>query len=215
MITILLVDDHPIARFAVRSLLETQGDIKIVGEASTGEEDILLTKQLNPDIVLMDLDMPGIGGFEASIKLLRSMPDIKIIILTSQEGVIFFEKLMYAGVLGYLTKRNDSKEIIHAIRKVNTGRKYIEQEIADKIAGRKDSQLQKIFESLSAREIQILWMVSRGETAVSIAKKLNIAHKTVNTHRYNLHEKLNVKTDVELMHFALYNGLIEKDPLHE
>jgi DNA-binding NarL/FixJ family response regulator len=82
---------------------------------------------------------------------------------------------MYAGVLGYLTKRNDSKEIIHDIRKVNTGRKYIEQEIANKIASRKDSQLQRIFESLSAREIQILWMVSRGETAVSIAKSYAIS----------------------------------------
>jgi two-component system invasion response regulator UvrY len=163
----------------------------------------------------MDLDMPGIGGFEASLKLLRSLPKIKIIVLTSQESTIFFDRLMYAGVLGYLTKKNNSKGIIEAVRKVNTGRKYIDQEMADKMISQKDNQIQRTFESLSAREIQILWMVSRSETAASIGKKLNISHKTVNTYRYNLYEKLNVKTDVELMHFALHNGLIEKDPSHE
>ncbi len=207
MIKIMLVDDHELIRTGVRRLLEDNPNMDVVGEAGSGEEAISLIKELNPDIVLMDLNMPGIGGLETTKKLKHLIPNIRIIIVTMVDDIMFPQRLLKAGASGYLTKGCKSEEIMRAIRDVMTNKRYISPELAMKMATAVDDD-KSPFTELSERELQVLMMLMGGQRVSEISNKLYISPKTVSTYRSRLHEKLGVKTDIELTRLAIEHGII-------
>ncbi len=212
MIKVLIVDDHQMVRFGTRRLLEDESGLQIVGEASSGEEAIEAVDALNPQVILMDVQMPGIGGLEATRRCLRIAPDVKIIALSMHDGEPFPSKLFEAGAKGYVSKRSDPEELILAIRKVMAGQRYISTDIAQNLALRPFADAQQSpFEQLSGREMQIALMVIRGMGAAEMGKKLILSPKTVNSYRYRIFEKLDLKNDVELTKLAIQHGLLEAE----
>jgi len=211
MIKIMLVDDHELVRTGVRRLLEDNPDLEIVGEASSGEEAISHIKELNPDVVLMDLNMPGIGGLETTKKIKHFAPHIRIIIVTMVDDTMFPQRLLKAGASGYLTKGAKSEEIMRAIRDVMVNKRYISPELALKMATASDDD-KSPFDGLSERELQVLMMLMDGQRVTDISSKLFISPKTVSTYRSRLHEKLDVKTDIELTRLAIEYGIIAGNP---
>lgn len=213
MIKILIVDDLDLIRVGVKSLLESINGIKVIGEAENGEDAITLARKLSPDIVLMDLQMPGMGGLEATKKMMHYLPDTKVIVLTICEEEPFPTRLIQAGAMGYVTKGCGKEEMVQAIRAVNSGQRYISPKIAQKIALQNLTQGQKSpLELLSERELQIMIMITNGLKAAAIADILCISSKTVNSYRYRIFAKLNINSDVELARLALRLGLVENQP---
>ena len=210
MIHILVVDDHALVRMAVRRQLKNVKDIKVVGEASSGEQALLLTDTLKPTIVLMDILMPGIGGFQASRKILKKYSDrVKIIALTSYSNDTFFMDLLEIGVLGYLTKGVSLEEMLDAIHMVNKGQRYINVELANQfILKRFHHKPEEKFSILSKRELQIASGIIRGKSVQTIAQLLKVKEKTVNSYRYRIFEKLKISDDVGLALLALKEGML-------
>lgn len=212
MINVLLVDDHDLVRTGIRRMIEDVQGIKVIAEARTGEEAIRLGRKLKPHVVLMDVKMPGIGGFEATRKLLRVDPDIKILIVTICNNDLYPARLLQVGASGYLTKGASMNEMIQAIRAVHAGQRYISPEIASRLAFRHVSEEEETpFDSLSERELQVMLMITMGMKVQDIAEKLCLSPKTVNSYRYRIFEKLSVKNDVELTLLAIRHGLIESE----
>jgi len=212
VINVLLVDDHDLVRTGVRKILEETNGIKVVGEASNGEDAVKICRKLNPNVVLMDVRMPGIGGFEATRKLVRQDPDLKILVLTTCDNDIYPSRLLQLGASGYLTKGCSMDEMVQAIRAVHAGQRYISPEIANRLAFRHVTDKdQSPFESLSERELQVMLMITKGVKVQEIADKLHLSPKTVNSYRYRIFEKLGIKNDVELTLLGIRHGLIESE----
>jgi len=211
-IKVLIVDDHRLVRRGILSLLKEVTGIEAIGEAESGEAAIQFIKEKNPDVVLMDLQMPGMGGLEATRKILRINPDIKVLILTVCESDLFPSRLLEEGAVGYITKDCGIEEIVRAIRAVYTGKRYLSPEMAQKMALKRFSNDEiSPFDNLSERELQIMMMITSGSKPQEIAESLHLSPKTINTYRYRLFEKTGVKSDVELTLLALKYGVIEKD----
>lgn len=214
MINILLVDDHDLVRVGFRHIIEDIKGMTVIGEVASGEDAVKFCRTTRPDVVLMDMSMPGIGGFEATKKILRYDPDIKIIVVSTHTENPFPAKVMKAGAYGYLTKGAGAEEMIKAIQQVYVGQKYLSPDIAQQVAlGQLDLKEEDPFEQLSDREMQIMLMLTRGEKVPDIASKLNLTAKTVNTYRYRTFEKLKVNGDVELTHMAIRHKLINPEQL--
>ncbi|WP_199611607.1 UvrY/SirA/GacA family response regulator transcription factor [Flocculibacter collagenilyticus] len=215
MINVFLVDDHELVRTGVKRILNDVRGLKVVGEAKTGEEAVQYCRSNHPNVVLMDMNMPGIGGLEATKKILRFNPDIKVIVLTVHCEDPFPSKVMEIGAHGYLTKSAGSDEMVNAIRAVNSGQRYIAPEIAQQIAlsqfNRKSDP--NPIKNLSERELQIMLMITKGQKVQDIAEQLNLSSKTVNSYRYRMFQKLGVNGDVELTHLAIRHGLLDMDNL--
>ncbi len=210
MIKVMLVDDHDLVRTGIRRLLEDAADIEVVGEAASGETALEQVQAAAPDVVLMDINMPGIGGLEATRKLLRRNPELRIIIVTMHDDDLFPQRLMKAGAMGYLTKGAQIDEILRAIRAVMAGKRYIAPEIAQQMAlSSFDGNEGSPFDSLSEREMQVLLMMMDGQTVSTISEKLCLSPKTVSTYRSRLYSKLGVQNDVELARLALLHGVVE------
>jgi two-component system invasion response regulator UvrY len=213
MIQLMLVDDHELVRAGLKRILEDAKGIKVIAEASTGEEAIQMVRQRRPDVIIMDVNMPGIGGLETTRKLMQISPDIKVIIVTVHVDEPYPTRLLEAGAAGYLTKSCAVDEIVAAIRTVAKGERYIGADIARQVAlsmlpGGKRS----LFEKLSQREMQVMLMVTQGHSIQDISDRLCLSPKTVSTYRYRLYEKLGVDNDVELTHLAMRHGMISIDP---
>lgn len=214
MIKLLLVDDHELVRTGIRRILEDIEDFKVIGEVQNGEDAIKFCRAHSPDVVLMDMNMPGIGGLEATKQILHYAQDCRVIVLSVQKDNPIPARVMQLGAYGYLTKDAEPKEMINAIRKVAVGQRYIAPDIAQQIAiGQLSLNDSNPFEQLSKRELEITIMLTKGSRVPDIANKLNISAKTVNTYRYRMFEKLNVSSDVELTHLALRHGLIDSNQL--
>ncbi|HEB85849.1 MAG TPA: two-component system response regulator UvrY [Gammaproteobacteria bacterium] len=213
MINVMLVDDHDLVRTGVKRLLEDNGGFRIVAEATSGEQALELIRETHPQVVLMDINMPGIGGLEATSKLLRQKADLKIIIISMHTDELFPQRVLKAGAMGYLTKGSHIDEIVHAIHEVLANRHYITPEIAQQLAL---AQVEKSglspFDGLSARELQVMLMMMEGKKINDISEALCLSPKTVSTYRHRLYEKVGVKSDVELARLALFHGLIENVP---
>ena len=210
MIKVLLVDDHELVRTGIRRLLDDTTGIKVISEAETGEEAFDEAKKHKPDVVLMDVNMPGIGGLEATRKLLQIDPSIKIIIVTIHAEEPFPTRLLEAGASGYLTKDCGINEIVKAIRAVVEGERYISADIAQEIAlNVMPGSNQSPFQALSQREMQVMMMVTQGQNVQQISDKLCLSPKTISTYRHRLFEKLNVENDVELTRLAIRHGMID------
>lgn len=212
MITVLLVDDHELVRIGIRRILDDVKGIKVVKEVSSGEEAVKWCR-LNPiDIILMDINMPGIGGIEATKKILRFSVETKIIMLTVYTENPLPTKVMKAGASGYLSKNAGLDEVIKAIKMVYAGQRYITPEIAQKMAlNGLYSSRESPFSELSERELQIMLMITQGEKVNTIAEQLHLSPKTVNSYRYRMFTKLSVNGDVELTHLAIRHGLINPE----
>ena len=212
MINVLIVDDHDLVRTGIRRILDDVSGIKVVGEAKTGEEAVKLGRKLKPQVVLMDVKMPGIGGYEATRKLLRIDPDMKVLIVTICDNDFYPSRLLQVGAAGYLTKGASMEEMIQAIRAVFSGQRYISPEIASKLAFKHVSDDEESpFDALSERELQVMLMITMGMKVQDIAEKLCLSPKTVNSYRYRIFQKLKVKNDVELTLLAIRHGLVESE----
>lgn len=211
MIRVLLVDDHQLVRSGIRRILEDADGIDVVAEASSGEEALTIVREHHPNVALMDVSMPGIGGIEATRKLLRVDENLKIVALTVYAEEPYPTSLLEAGAAGYLTKGCEVDEIINAIRTVHRGERYIGKEIAQQMAlSGLSGGTKNPFDKLSQREVQVMLMITKGQKLQEISDKLCLSPKTVSTYRYRLYEKLGVDNDVELTHMAIRYGMIEK-----
>ena len=209
-ITVLLVDDLDLVRTGIKKMLDTVSGIKVIGEANSGEEALVQARKLNPDIVLMDVRMPGIGGYEATRKLIRANPDIKILVVTICDNDFYPARLLQVGASGYLTKGATMEEMVQAIRVVHHGQRYISPVIAARLAFRHVSdEDDSPFKSLSERELQVVLMITKGMKVQDIAEKLFLCAKTINSYRYRTFEKVGVKNDVELTLLAMKHKIID------
>ena len=217
MIRVLVVDDHELVRSGITRMLADDPDIDVIGEASSGEEAIESVRQSSPDIVLMDIRMPGIGGLEATRRILRIDDAIRVIVVTACADDPYPTRVMQAGATAYITKGADIREMVRAIRMANSGQRYISPEIAQKMALKTlggESGVEpneSIFDRLSERELQIAMMVVDCQKVQDISDKLCLSPKTVNSYRYRIFEKLEISSDVELALMAVRLGLLDAD----
>lgn len=210
LIKVLVVDDHELVRSGISRLLTDAAGIVVVGEAASGEDAVQFAKEHQPDIILMDIRMPGIGGLEATRKILRQNPDIHVIAVTACDDNPYASRLLQAGASGYITKGADADEMMRAIIKVKSGQKYISSEIAQRMALKPFQQDQESpFDGLSEREMQIALMIVGCQKVAEISEKLFLSPKTVNSYRYRIFEKLGIDSDVELTHMAVRYGLVD------
>lgn len=214
-IHLLLVDDHEVVRSGLRMLLESQSDLEIVGEASTGRQAIQLAGQLSPDIILMDLTLPDISGIEATQELKRISCPSKIIALTIHEDEQFFFQMLQAGASGYVPKRAAPEDLLDAIRMVQRGEVYIYPNLARLLVGdylkraKEEPEKQEVLQELTAREQEILIALANGLSNEEIAGKFSISPHTVARHRENIMRKLEIHTRSDLVKYAIRKGLIE------
>lgn len=204
MISVLLVDDHELVRTGIEALLNAAEDITVVGTAKSGEEAIDAVVSVSADIVLMDVNMPGIGGVEACRRILQQYPEVKIVAVSVHNDGPIPHQLLKLGVLGFISKGSPVEEMIHAIRKVMAGKRYLCSEVANNLAfqglpGSNESP----FSKLSQREAEVVTLILQGKTIKEMAKMLALSDKTVNTYRYRLYDKLQIKNDVELTRLAV------------
>ncbi|SFO02717.1 UvrY/SirA/GacA family response regulator transcription factor [Xenorhabdus japonica] len=210
MINVLLVDDHELVRIGVKGILDDVRGIKVVGEASSGEDAVRWCRSNSPDVVIMDMGMPGIGGLEAAKKIIRHSPDIRVVMLTIHTESSLPTKVMQAGIRGYLSKAATPQDMINAIRAVYAGQRYISPDIAQQMAlNQLSPQKENPLDELSERELQIMTMITQGRKVNEISTLLNLSPKTVNSYRYRMFGKLNIKGDVELTHIAIRCGLLD------
>ncbi|WP_092996262.1 UvrY/SirA/GacA family response regulator transcription factor [Thiohalomonas denitrificans] len=209
MIKVLLVDDHELVRTGIRRLLEDIEDIEVCGEASSGEEALNRVAECHPDVVLMDLSMPGIGGLETTRKLSLNSPDVAVIIVTVHTDAPFPSRLMQAGAMGYLSKGGSLDEMLHAIREVKEGGRYISPKIAQNLALSLMDEEESPFSVLSERELQVMFMLIQGQKVANISEKLNLSPKTISTYRHRVFEKLKVQNDAGLTRLAMCHGLLD------
>jgi DNA-binding NarL/FixJ family response regulator len=202
-ITILVVDDHPMLREGVAAVLQLREDIKLVGEAENGVEAVARFRELRPDVVLMDLQMPEMNGVQAIEAIRSEAPGAKIVVLTTYEGDVQALRAMKAGAVGYLLKSSLRKELIETIREVHAGRKRISPEIAGKIA------VHAVDEKLSGREVDILRLVAEGHANKRVAWKLAISEETVKAHLKSIFGKLDVADRTHAVTVAVRRGIID------
>ncbi len=203
MIKVLLVDDHELVRAGVKQILESSDDIRVVAEVSCGEDATAMAAEHLPDVVLMDVYMPGIGGIEATRKLIRANPSLRVIALTILDEEPFPAQLHDAGAVGYLTKGCPASEMFEAIRTVYSGGSYVDPAIGRKqlMAGMSGSAASP-FAQLGAREFQVTMMILGGQGNQAISDALCLSPKTISTYRKRIYEKLGVANDVELTRLA-------------
>lgn len=191
-------------------LLNACPEIQVIGVAESGEQAVEMIDQLMPDVILMDINMPGIGGVEASRRILRKLPHAKIIGLSAHDDGPIPQQLLKLGVLGFISKSSSAEEMIYAIRKAVDGQRYLCSDVANLLAlHRADGGLSSPFAKLSHRESEIVALILQGKSIQEMAEILAINSKTVNTYRYRLYGKLKIKNDVELTRLAVKFGHLD------
>ncbi|HEY8355573.1 MAG TPA: response regulator transcription factor [Methylophilaceae bacterium] len=208
-INVLLVDDHAVVRMGFKMLLESAADIKVVAEAESGEQGIKAYIEHKPDVVVMDITMPGIGGLEAIERILAKDGNARILVLSAHEDSVHPKRVLNAGAMGYLTKRSAAEELIKAIRTVAGGKRYLEADVAQQMAIQQLSGEQNPVDVLSAREFEVFMALARGKTTNEIAEVLCLSPRTVGTHLYNIKQKLNASNSAEIALIAMRSGLID------
>ena len=212
-IKILLVDDHAIMRDGIKALLSIYDDIEVVGEASEGREAIEMARELNPDVVVMDISMPGMDGLEVTRRLTKRNPGMKVIILTQHDNREYILSAIKVGAAGYIPKKALGSDLISAIRAVHSGDSFLYPSAAKTLIDdyRKQAEQPDIYESLTEREREILKLIAEGLTSREIANTLYISQKTVQGHRTKIMEKLDLHNRTELIKYAMRKGLVDID----
>lgn len=209
MIKVLVVDDHDLVRMGISRMLADNPEIEVIAEADSGDTAIQLSRELMPDVVLLDVNMPNIGGVEATKRIKQLNSDIKVLAVSSITKQPYPSMLLKAGVNGYITKGTPLDEMIKAVKKVNAGGRYFSSEVAEQLADvLLNDNASSPFDLLSEREKQVAMMVVNCQSPQEIADQLFVSVKTINTYRYRIFEKLGVDSDVKLTHLAMRNGLI-------
>jgi two-component system invasion response regulator UvrY len=208
-ISIMLVDDHAVVRMGFKMLLESDTDLKVIAEAENGETAIKYYVEHKPNVVVMDITMPGMGGIEAIERILAKDSSAKILVLSAHEDSVHPKRILNVGAMGYLTKRSAAEELIKAIRTIATGKKYIEASVAQQMAIQQLSGEQSPVDVLSEREFEVFMSLARGKTTNEIAESLFLSPRTVGTHLYNIKQKLNANNSAEIALIAMRSGLLE------
>jgi two-component system invasion response regulator UvrY len=206
---VMLADDHAVVRMGFKLLLEGAPDIRVVAEAESGEEAVRLYPEVRPDVVVMDISMPGIGGLEAIGRIVAKDPDAKILVLSAHADAMHARRVMKAGALGYLSKRSAGDELVHAIGQVRQGKTFIEAPIAQQLALQQLGGGQNPVEALSEKEFKVFLALAQGQTVAEIAAVMSLSPRTIGTHLYNIKQKLGASNQAELALIAIRNGLIE------
>ena len=211
VIRVLLADDHALVREGTRRLLETENDVEVVAEAASGEEAVEATKRLHPDIAIMDIAMPGMGGIEATRSIKVSCPETAVLVLSAYDDEPYLMKLLEVGAAGFLLKSVHGRELISAIRAVSRGESVLQPSIAEKIMLRMSSQTeaqQSMTDLLSEREFEVLRLAARGLPNKEIARRLGLSIRTVHSHLANIFMKMQVGSRTEAVLLALRQGMI-------
>ena len=208
-IRVMLVDDHAVVRMGFKLLLQGADDIEVVAEAESGEEAIKRYPEIKPDVVVMDISMPGIGGLEAVTRLLAKDPLAKVLILSAHEDSSHPKRLLKAGAVGYLSKRSAAEELIQAIHQVFHGKIFLDSKLAQAMAMQQLTGEQNPVEVLSDREFEVFMLLAKGQSVAQIAEKLFLSPRTVGTHLYNIKQKLNAGNSAEITLIAMRNGLLD------
>lgn len=208
-INVLLVDDHAVVRMGFKMLLESDADIKVVAEADSGENGVKMYMEHKPDVVVMDITMPGIGGLEATDRIMAKDSSARILVLSAHEDSVHPKRVLNAGAMGYLTKRSAAEELIKAIRTVASRKMYLEASIAQQMAIQQLNGEKNPVDVLSDREFEVFMALAKGETTNEIAEILSLSPRTVGTHLYNIKQKLNASNSAEIALIAMRSGLID------
>lgn len=207
--TILLVDDHELVRAGFRRLLEDGDKLVVVAEAGSGEQAVQDYTKYHPDVVVMDISMPGIGGIGAIERIIARSPEARILVLSVHEDAVFTSRALQAGAKGFIPKRSAPEEMIKAIEQVAQGKIFIDPEIAQLIALQKVTGSESIIDTLSQREFEVFSLLAEGKTVNDIANILNLSPKTVGTHHTSIKQKLNISNSAELARLAIRSGILE------
>lgn len=213
-IRVLIVDDHAIVRAGIRLLLQAEPDIEVVGEAGDGHEAIAQTEALQPDVVLMDVAMPGVSGLEATREIKRRWPHVQVLGLTMHRSDDYFFRMLEAGASGYVLKGADPGDLITAVRAVHQGEVFLYPSMAKKLVTDymervRAGEVAPPYANLTDREVEVLRLIAEGHTTAEIGELLNLSPHTVQSHRRAIMEKLNLHDRVELVKYAIRRGLIE------
>jgi two-component system response regulator NreC len=216
-ITVLLAEDHTIVRKGLRSLLESRADIEVVGEAENGREAIDRVEELRPDVVVMDIGMPGLNGLEATRRIKKRFGDVQVLILTVHTGEEYILQILRAGASGYLVKHAAPEELISAIQAVHQGEAFLSPSISKKVledyVQRAGATAQRdSFDRLTDREREVLQLIAEAYSTREIAEQLHISIKTAETHRAHLMEKLSLHSTTELTRYAIRKGVVTLEP---
>ena len=207
---VLIADDHPIFRAGLKEALAKERDVDFVGEADNGHTALELARKQRWDIVLLDITMPGKGGLEVLQELRREQPKLPVLVLSAHPEDQLALRLLKAGAAGYLTKDKAPEVLLHAVRKILRGEKYVSESLAEKAVLDLVSETRKpLHESLSNREYQVMRMIASGKTLNEIGKELFLSARTVSTYRARVLEKMNIKTNSDLIRYALENKLVD------
>jgi DNA-binding NarL/FixJ family response regulator len=210
VIKVLIADDHPIVRQGLRQILSGVSDMKVAGEAVNGQETLEQVRAGGWDVLVLDITMPGRSGFDILKELKHQQPDLPVLVLSIHAEEQFAVRVLKAGASGYVTKENAPDELIKAIRKVVSGGKYISRGLAESLAfGLDTASARPRHEALSDREFQVLQLVASGKTLTEIAEELSLSTKTISTYRTRLLEKMDFKSNAEIIRYAFENALIE------
>ncbi len=207
--TIVLIDDHAVVRAGVRRLLEQESLFEVIGEAESGEKAYRIFGELKPDVMVMDLSMPGMGGLEAIRRILMRHEKAKILVLSMHEDLSFANQALKLGAKGYLTKNTLADDLVKSIQTVSKGDVFLSDEIAKKMAMQSISGNQDPIHELSAREFEIFRLLAEGLDIDAIATTLNISSKTVSNYQTMIKQKLNINSPVELIRYAIKAGVIK------
>lgn len=213
-IRLMLVDDHEIVRAGLRSLLENQPDLEVIGEASSGEEALSLAPELTPDVVLMDVTMPGLSGAETTEKLKTLLPEVNVLALTIHEEEVYFFEMLQAGACGYIPKRASPDVLLRAIQVVSQGEVFLHPSVAGTLVQGYLHQIRSgseppTIDGLTPRQQEVLTLIAEGLSNQEIGDRLGISVRTVERHRENIMGRLNLHSRTELVKYAIRKGLIQ------
>ncbi len=210
IITVLVVDDHPVVRKGLQTCLSRQPRIKVVGEAANGEEALRKTRELVPNVVLMDISMPGINGLAVTEQLRKEAPEVKVLIISMHKNKDAIFRVIQAGANGYVSKESPPEELLHAIESVYEGEAYFSEEIARAALAEfvKNGGKKEPFAQLTRREREVLVLIAEGKSNKEIADKLGIGVRTIETHRERIMRRLNIHSVAGLTKYAIANGMI-------
>ena len=211
-ISIVLADDHPVVRRGMRTILETEREFTVVGEAGDGREAVRLVERLQPNVLVLDLMMPTLNGVEALRIIRQRAPRTRVVILSMHSGSAFVVEALKHGATGYVVKRSAEEDLVHAVRDVARGKRFLSAPLTDRAIATYIEESRAVefdpHETLTPRERETLQMAAEGKTSADIAARLHLSHRTVENHRASVMRKLGLQNQTELVRYALRRGLI-------